>query len=167
MSSSLKRWFNDLQWMQQGVLISCIRNCDGILSEGPAKVLVRGIRSACIKSAMTKGSFNARRPNPENLMNACVSFVDDHIDHCPIHFVAHLMHASEVIGYTHPDKNIAAIWENIYKTIVNELHLNVETREHFSDRLKDDPAQVTRENAYDEMCYQLKNYGDNNGVVNE
>ena len=44
MSCSLKRWFNDLPWMQQGVLISCIRNCDGVISEGPYKMLTRGIR---------------------------------------------------------------------------------------------------------------------------
>ena len=116
---------------------------------------------------MTKGSFNARRPNPDKLLKAAADFVNYHIDHMPIHFVAHLMHASEVIGYSHPDSNIAELWETIYKIIVHELHLNVEPKEVFQKRLTDDPEQVARENEYDDKCYQSKNYGDNIGIVNE
>lgn len=167
MSSSLKLWFNDLPWMQQGVLISCIRNCDNIVSDGPSKVLVRGIRACCIKSAMTSGSFNARRPDMKKLLKTATIFVNDMFDHCPMHFIAHLMHASEVIGYTHPDGTIANLWRSIYFMIVHELHLRPETRPHFMNRLADDPAQVKRENEYDQRCYDSKNYGDNTGIINE
>lgn len=153
--------------MKQGVLISCIRNCDNIVSEGPAKILVRGIRATCIKSAQTKGSFNARRPDPKKILATARVFVDDMFDHCPMHFIAHLMHASEVIGYCHPDENIAELWSEIYEMIVHELHLNVETREHFHKRLADNAEQVVRENEYDRKCYETKDYGDNIGIVNE
>lgn len=153
--------------MKQCVLISCIRNCDGVISEGPYKILARGIRGTCIKSAQTKGSFNARRPNPEKLFKAAADLVDDYLDHLPIHFIAHLMHASEVIGYCHPDNKIAVLWEMIYKMIVHELHLNVETREHFHNRLIDNAEQIAKENGYDEKCYKTNNYGDNIGIVNE
>ena len=57
MSCSLKKWFCDLPWMQQGVLLGAIRNYDGVKSEGPHKVLVRGIRGTCVKSAKTKMQF--------------------------------------------------------------------------------------------------------------
>lgn len=166
-SYSLKLWFNDLTWMKQGVLMSCIRNCDSVISEGPYKILARGVRSCCIKSAQTKGSFNARRPNPEKLLKASVDLVEDYLDNLPIHFVAHLMHASEVIGYCHPDVNIAETWSKIYKMIVHELHLNVEHYIDFNNRLADDAEQVARENEYDQKCYETKNYGDNIGIVNE
>ena len=71
MSTSLRRWFNDLPWMQQGVLLGAIRNCDRMPSiDTPHKILIRGIRSACIKSAKVVGSFNARRPSLEDLKQA-------------------------------------------------------------------------------------------------
>lgn len=167
MNSSLRNWFNMLPWMMQGVLMGAMRNCDGYQSEGPHKLLVRGIRAACVKSAQTSGSFNARRPDPNMLIDAAHQFVKKHFDHMPIHFVTHLMHAAEVIAYKHPDVVIASLWQQIYKTIVDAMHLNVETWPQFRNRLKDNPDQVRRENASDEECFRTKDYGDNTGTVNE
>lgn len=167
MSCSLRKWFNDLPRMQQGVLLAVLRNCDGCRSDGPHKILVRGIRAACIKSARTSGSFNARRPRQSDLKDCAIQFVDCHFDHMPIHFVTHLMHAAEVIAYKHPDASIQASWSFIYTTIVKAMHLNIETREQFEERLKDDEEQIRRENLHDISCYQTKDYGDNTGTVNE
>lgn len=167
MSCSLKKWFCDLPWMQQGVLLSAIRNCDNIMSEGPHKILVRGIRAACIKSAQTKGSFNARRPTINNLVETGKGFVDNHNNHMPVHFVTHIMHAAEVIGYSHPDNQIATGWLTIYHLIVKTFHLNPETKEEFIQRLKDNPEQVGRENRYDEKCYRTGDYGNGTGTINE
>ena len=167
MSCSLKNWFNDLPWMQQGVLMGALRNCDGYRSEGPHKILVRGIRGACIKSAQSKGSFNARRPDLNLLLNASIQFVDKHFDHMPIHFVTHLMHAAEVIGYSHPDNRIADVWFDIYELIVSAMHLNTESLKEFQIRLADDPEQVAREDEHDEECYAAENYGDGTGTFNE
>lgn len=167
MSCSLRKWFNDLPWMQQGVLLGAIRNCDGYRSEGHHKVLARGIRAACIKAAQTEGSFNARRPDPNILLDAAHQFTDKHFDHMPVHFVTHLMHAAEVIGYGHPDEVIATLWDQIYRTIADAMHLNVETYAQFTQRLKDDPEQVERENQYDEKCFEMNEYGNNTGVINE
>jgi len=98
MSSSLRRWFNELPWMQQGVLLGAIRNCDGMPSiDTPHKILIRGIRSACIKSAKVIGSFNARRPDLDCLVTASHDLINDnYIDALPFHFVAHLIFAAEV-----------------------------------------------------------------------
>ena len=167
MSCSLRKWFNDLPWMMQGVLISSMRNCDGYRSDGPHKTLIRGIRAACIKSAQTTGSFNARRPDPDLLLDVTHQFVDKHFDHMPIHFVTHLMHAAEVIGYMHPDEVISNLWQQIYNTIVAAMHLNPETHGQFTNRLKDNCKQVERENYHDMRCYETNDYGDNVGTVNE
>ena len=153
--------------MQQGVLISGIRNCDGVISEGPYKILIRGLRALCIKSAQTKGSFNARRPNLQRLLAAADDFVDKHLDHMPMHFAFHLMHAAEVIGYEHPDHSISAVWLKIYKMIVHSMHLNVEKIDQFKRRLADNPEQVKREEEHDLRCYDSKNYGDGTGTINE
>lgn len=167
MSCSLKKWVCDLPWMQQEVLFSAIRNCDSIASEGPHKTLVRGIRATCIKTAKPKGSFNARRSTIDEICIAAYDFVDNYIDHIPIHFVTHVMHAAEVIGYTHPDREIAYGWLKIYLSIVMAAHLNPETKEQFLERLQDDLKQIEREDKYDEECYRTKKYGDGSGTINE
>lgn len=166
MSCSLRKWFNDLPWMQQGVLMSAFRNVDGVHQDGPHKILTRGIRAACIKSARTKGSFNARRPDSKMLLDAAKDFINFG-DELPLHFVTHLMHAAEVIAYSHPDEEVATLWRHIYYSIVESIHFNPESREEFSIRLMDDLMQVQREEAWDDACYKTNKYGDNTGTVNE
>jgi len=166
MSCSLRKWFCDLSWMQQGVLMSAFRNVDGAHQEGPYKILVRGVRAACIKSARSEGSFNARRPDHKKLLEAASDFVN-YGNQLPLHFVTHLVHAAEVIGYTHPDKVTSFVWENIYITLVHSMHLNTETKDQFLRRLKDDPEQVSREEVFDDACYLTSRYGDGTGTVNE
>lgn len=167
MSSSLRRWFLELPWMQQGVLLGSFRNCDGRKSEGPHKELIRGIRAACIKAALSTGSFNARRPDRQKIIDCAHEFVKHHFDHMPIHFVSHLMHAAEVIAYSHPDEEIRDTWIHVYATIVEALHLNMESLNEFLVRLKDDWDQVSREDAYDEKCYLTVKYRENMGTCNE
>lgn len=166
MSSSLRKWFLDLPWMQQGVLLGSFRNCDGIWPEGHHKELIRGVRAACIKAAKTKGSFNARRPDREKITHSVNEFVK-YFDHIPIHFVSHLMYAAEVLAYSHPDEYIRDTWIHVYATIVKALHLNMELVEDFRKRLSDDPDQVVREDAHDSMCYETGKYGENVGTRNE
>lgn len=167
MSISLRKWFNDLPWMQQGVLLGSIRNCDGHRSEGPHKILIRGIRAACIKAARSTGSFNSRRPGHATIKNCAEQFTDCHFDHMPIHFVTHLMQAAEVIAYKHPDPNVRNTWWYVYQTIVSALHLNPETIVEFEKRLSDDPEQVSREDECDDFCYKYGNYEENVGTKNE
>lgn len=165
--SSLKLWFLDLSWMCQGVLLSAIRNCDNIYNDNtPQKTLTRGIRATCLKAAVTKGSFNARRPDKNLIETAAEQFTDSCIDHMPLHYTTHLMHAAEVIAYCHPSSVIRQLWFNVYALIVHALHLNIETIVQFNDRLKDDPEQVKRENQHDAEAYRTKEY-DNTGTVNE
>lgn len=169
MSCSLKRWFNDLPWMQQGVLLGAIRNCDGMPSiDTPHKILIRGIRSACIKSAKVVGSFNARRPILDDLYKAVNDLVEkNYIDALPFHFVAHLIFAAEVLAYKHPDEKFRKAWFYIYKTIVDSMHLNVEEPNQMEVRLQDDLAQTSRENHFDYECYFSGNYGNGACTVNE
>lgn len=147
--------------------MSSLRNCDGYSSEGPHKDLVRGIRGACVKSAQTKGSFNARRPGPKTLIRCAHEFVDRYIDQMPVHFVTHLMYGAEVLAYAHPDEKVRAVWEHVYNAIVNHMHLRPETFTTFMVRLSDDPKQVDNEDKLDEVCYFSGEYGDNTGGVNE
>ena len=167
MSCSLRKWVLDLSWMQQGVLFGAFRNCDGMPSNGPHKTLIRGIRAACIKSAQPKGSFNARRPTLIDVSQAAKDFTYKTWDEFPLHFILHLLHASEVLAYCHPDKNVAQTWDIIYRIMARQMHLHVELESEFRIRLEDDSQQVAIEDEHDNICYTTDCYGDNNGVVNE
>ena len=153
--------------MQQGVLLAGVRGCDGIHKEGPFKVLNRGLRATFIKSAKTKGSFNARRPTKEKIWKSVEEFCESYIDEVPMHFVTHLMHAAEVVAYSHPSGYVGHVWLGVYVEIVRRLHLNLETEQEFQARLKDDEEQVKREDEFDLQCYESGDYGDGTGTVNE
>lgn len=60
------------------------------------------------------------------------------LGHYPQHWVAHIMHAAEVIGYRHPDGMIAQRWFNIYREMVHGLHLNPEGKQQMIERLSED-----------------------------
>ncbi len=168
MSTSLKNWFNELPWMMQGVLMSAIRNCDGKHNDNtPQKTLTRGVRAACIKAAVTTGSFNARRPDFAKIAEAAELFTDSYMDEMPLHYVTHLMAAAEIIGCCHPSAKVRIAWGGVYLKIVRAMHLNPETERDLRDRLADDPEQVARETSYDKVAFASGVYGDGTGTINE
>lgn len=63
------------------------------------------------------------------------------IDHYRAHFVAHTMHAAEIIGYKHPDQRTQDWWRVFYYDLVKGFHLNPETAEQLDVRLGPTPAE--------------------------
>jgi hypothetical protein len=63
------------------------------------------------------------------------------IDSYPQHFVAHTMHAAEIIGYKHPDQKMKSWWTCFYKKMVKGFHLNFETEQQLDVRLGYTPAE--------------------------
>ena len=75
--------------------------------------------------------------HPSELLPAVQKFVKN-MDHYPLHFVSHLMHAFEVIGYEHPDEETAEAFLEAYDIMVYALHLNPETVEQHRERMNED-----------------------------
>jgi hypothetical protein len=48
------------------------------------------------------------------------------------------MHTFEVVGYRHPNANVRATAFDIYRRLVHNLHLNVETAAQMVERLSED-----------------------------
>ena len=48
------------------------------------------------------------------------------------------MHSLEIIGYFHPNEEVARLALDGYLDMVHNLHLNPETREHCWERLTED-----------------------------
>lgn len=158
MSCVLQEWVTELTMMQQSVLITGVRGPDGITKYSPVKMLLRWYRRCIMFSAIDGvvlenpvmaggGSFTGPsytiRPEDEIVawpvtMNQIVGEVLSDVDSLPHHFVMHLIHAAEIIGYKHPDDRIRDWWrEDVYFRFVKSLHLQPETEEQLDERLGD------------------------------
>jgi hypothetical protein len=123
----------------QSVLFSALRGCDTVGKEDASKPLVRAIRAAIMRDAeeqqRTPG-FGSIFLNGDLADETVRKFTDD-LDHYPVHFVMHLAHACEIIGYKHPDRAFREPFLRAYNAIVEALHLLPESVEHLDLRLAD------------------------------
>lgn len=151
MPSVLQDWVQNLTWMQQSVLITSIRGCDGLAKYHVSKFLLRWLRRCVLYSAFARkaltdpfeddhGNFTGKIPadkfpTVETLFKAYLDNVDD-VAH---HFHMHVVHAAEIIGYYHPDPKISGQWLQFYFDCCKDLHMNPETFDHMKVRLGDTP----------------------------
>lgn len=164
-----QEWLDDLSLMQQSVLLTVVRGADGVEKYSPSKNVSRWFRRCILISAFDKcaltdpsdergGSFTG--PSIKNKYNLiCRGALVDYdldwendmdnmignyiktLDCIPYHFHMHVMHASEILGYHHPDEKIRNWWHKTYLRFVNDMHLNPETKEELDRRLSDDRDQ--------------------------
>ncbi len=58
--------------------------------------------------------------------------------HYPGHWITHLMHAAEVVGYRHPDPVVRGVWTAVYRKLCESMHLTPETKDQMVKRLSED-----------------------------
>lgn len=147
--SVLQPWVEKLTFMQQSVLITAVRGPDGIPKDHIVKVLLRWYRRCILYCAFgrkiitnpyTKGGGSFTGPCTTSLKNAIDGYLRS-VDEVPHHFQLHFMHAAEILGYKHPNKEIAKRWFDFYCKIVNDAHLSIETKEQMEYRLGDSEKQ--------------------------
>lgn len=57
-------------------------------------------------------------------------------DHYPIHYLMHMMHGSEIIGYKYNnDPWVRDLWYWFYAKLAKCFHLNIETEDQLDARL--------------------------------
>lgn len=162
MPSVLQPWVQNLTYMQQGVLVSSVRGPDGMRKDHIAKLLIRWLRRCTLhmafESAEAKspvvftdpvakggGSFTGPSlPNHHwNLLDwreSMMKVLDQYLstlDEVPHHFQLHFMHASEILGYKHPDDRIREWWNKVYARLANDMHLGPESELQMNFRLGD------------------------------
>jgi hypothetical protein len=136
----LRSWVRDLPLRLQGVLVTSIRGCDGAPKEDSSKNLSRMIRRAILNPADPRESLNTGGFfgfDPDRLESSLSDFYHS-LDQYPLHYVMHLTHACEVIGYLHPDKDIANFFSLAYRLFCHTFHLNPETESEMINRLTED-----------------------------
>lgn len=148
--SVLQDWVMQLPLREQGTLLTGVRGCD-LSPKSPdciderfgcstgedtaERALVAFLRFCFMNPADARevdipGAFFRSTP-PAN-------WKPSQFGHYPLHWVSHVMHCFEVVGYRHPDVAIAATAWSIYARFVRSLHLEVEGIEQFNARLSED-----------------------------
>lgn len=155
-----QEWTHDLPCMQQTVLLTAVRGPDGVAKYHSCKYLIRWFRRCVLLGALDHnvfenpydkrgGSFTG--PSyvwPSGIAHNWTIEMDkvvvrylQSLDELPHHFQLHFMHAAEIVGYKHPDPTIRDWWNWLYRELVKDMHLAVETVEEMDYRLGDSEAQ--------------------------
>lgn len=124
-------WIEKLTFKQQTVLLLALRGCDGILKDDLSKKFVRKYRSVILKDA-GGGQFMEDDISGDDIYNFLKS-----LDHYPMHWLFHFLHAIQIVGYMHPEKEVWHFWTDLYCDIVEALHLEPELHESMQERLQD------------------------------
>lgn len=134
MSSVLQSWVEKLGLRHQGVLLSAVRGCDAVPKDDASKSLIRAYRGFILHSFDRKPSSFIEFVSGDELEKRTQAVLSN-FDHYPIHFILHLMHAAEILGYKHPMRLVSSAWLHFYETICMKMHLNPESKKQLDKRL--------------------------------
>lgn len=141
MPSVLQDWVIELPLREQGTLLTGIRGCDLTPKyplDAPERRLVAFLRYCVMVPVDIRevdaepGCFFASQPHEISSWKA------SEVGHYPLHWVVHLMHCYEIVGYRHPLKGYRDVCLEVYLKLVKSLHLNPETFVQMVDRLSED-----------------------------
>ena len=131
----LKDWLKNLTFKEQTVLLCILRGTDSGGSD-EIKSWIRLIRRTVLKNAAPNKTF-MRKEDVSRFL-----YIEKHnpliLDMLPVHFLSHLMHAVEIIGYKHPDNDTRDFFWLAYRDLCDYMHINPETREQMNNRLNDE-----------------------------
>ena len=135
--SVVKDWVSDLPFTQQALLMLSLRGADGMPKHNSAKDVVHFMRDVILHPAYSgyigypEGFMRADYDSFQVIVN---NFFKD-TDSYPMHFLMHLIHAAEVVGYNHPDKKIRTYWLSFYEYACKSFHMNPESKRQLNSRL--------------------------------
>lgn len=124
-------WMAKLDWKQQSVILSALRGPDNHHSPNIKKIS-RWIRSITQNNADPSHSYmkNVELPGLKDF--------EDEFYFESTHYSLHLLFALEIIGYKHPDKDVAKIALDYYLALVADVyHLKPESESDLDKRLQD------------------------------
>lgn len=137
--SVLHDWVMELPFQMQALLLTSMRGPDENNKFNSAKCIVRYMRGVVIKPA---GDWHGENDNDfmwadySKFTTIASNFWEDH-DEYPHHFIMHLVHCSEVVGYFHPNAPIRDHWFTFYANACKAFHMNLETIDELKNRLND------------------------------
>lgn len=138
MRSILQNWVMSLPLREQGVLLAGVRGCD-LAPKYPLDSLERQM-TAFLRYCVLVPADEREIDIPGAFFKSRVTgdWSVSQLGHYPLHWVMHIMHAFQVVGYRHPNPRMAAEGIEVYVKIVQSLHLNVEDFHEMVMRLSED-----------------------------
>lgn len=137
--SVLHDWVHALTFQMQALLLTAMRGPDGCEKHNSAKVIIRYLRGAVIKPA---GNWSGQNDNDfmwgdyRYFTGFWQTFYNDH-DGYPHHFIMHLIHCAQVVGFKHHDNSIKKQWLDFYYSMCKSMHMSPESEEQLNSRLND------------------------------
>ncbi len=140
-------WCTMLPLQQQSVLFLASRGPDGVAKVHPCKPVIIAYRATVFLAAKYGRSLNwGERADTfmsldlfadKSRWMSAVGLFFDHQDSLPKHYVLHLMHGAQILGYKHPDERFRERWLGFYLQLVEAFHLHPETEAEMDKRLGD------------------------------
>lgn len=157
----LHDWVCLLTFQQQALLLTAMRGPDNSAKHNAAKYMIRYLRGVVVKPA---GNWSGANNNDfmwgdySLFSEYSRSFWDDH-DEYPHHFIMHLVHCAEVIGYKHPDIRTRHNWNWFYLKACESMHMRPESEIEMDLRLNDfgEGYQKIDQQKKEEVFNNLKN----------
>lgn len=137
--SVLHDFVHRLPFQQQAVLLTAMRGPDENNKYNAAKAITRYLRGAVIKPA---GDWNGKNNNDfmwgelNEFKHFAKAFWADH-DEYPHHFIMHLIHSAQIVGYKHPNGIVRERFDRFYLDACSAFHMNPESMEEMDNRLND------------------------------
>lgn len=136
--SVLQDWVMELPLREQGTLLTAIRGCD-LTPKKPLDSFERQLVAAIRCHVMVAVDPRETDSEPGSFMQSKVpNGKFSVLGHYPQHYVSHLLHAIEILGYRYPRPAIADSWYKLYRNFCHSLHVNPETEEQMTLRLSED-----------------------------
>lgn len=140
-------WCLKLPLQQQSVLMCAMRGPDGIGKSHPCKDVVRAYRGTVLIAAVS-GRELAWGEKGDSFMSldmfghasawsACVRLFFETVDELPHHYLLHLVHGVQILGYKHPHTDFRSRWLEFYGRAVRDMHFSIETEAEMDTRLND------------------------------
>jgi len=143
MPSVLQEWVADLPLRAQGTLLTAVRGCD-LTPKLPLDSLERRLVAAIRHSFMVPADL--REVDSEDgcffQSSTPIHLRPSELGHYPWHWLSHIVHAVEVLGFCHPDPLVASAWRRVYSKLVRSFHLNPETHEQWIERMSEDRIEA-------------------------
>lgn len=140
-TSILQDWVTALPIRYQGCLLGAIRGCDTLVKRHPAKTITRILRGHVLNPACgdpRKATSFIEWCEDEHEFDEAVTAFHNESDAMPHHFVMHLIHAAQILGYRHPTAELRALWLLFYIRAVRKMHLAIENEHQLELRLTAD-----------------------------
>lgn len=140
-------WLKELSFQQQSVILLALRGPDGVRKHHICKTVHIAYRGTVLRAA-ERGRFLEWGEKADSFMSMdaianamswdwVVNTFFDHVDELPHHYVSHLAHAAQIIGYKHPDERFRRAWGYFYQRWCDDKHVNPETEHQMDERLND------------------------------